>query len=232
MRHNRWEIRRNLPRVSLFQMLYCLMSHREGSLGFGSHADAGPSSAFRQGMMYQSSLMARDQSSMGQNAMAFRFAQSQQNAQQNFHAHQAYIASLTVPRSASANASVEHPPRKSTIPVDVTVRTARKSSLKEQWNEVEQAIFNKKPTSKQVTNFLHGGPLACCTGVKFRVRFSQTNKRGIPYVVFWCKCEGTARIKAAYRNDEWRLFSNQGGEHSPVNMGTTTPAVLLPVHME
>jgi hypothetical protein len=91
-------------------------SHRGSSLGFGL-ANGGPS-AFHQDMMHQS-LMARNQSSMGQHAMAF-FAQSQRN----FFAHQnrqVHLAALAGPR-ASGNSSGKRP---RSIPVDVkVVRTA------------------------------------------------------------------------------------------------------------
>jgi hypothetical protein len=211
----------------------------------GSHAtDAGSSFAFHQGMMYHSSLMNREQSWLGQAAMVFSQQnflvahQAQQNqAKQNYFAHQAHIAFLRIPPMASNTAS------HSSIPVDVTVlsagqpesclTTSVKPLVRETWNSVPRVLsFSKKPRSNEVSKALHGGPHACCPSLKFRVQYSKVQGK-IPYVIYKCDCEGSARIKVAcVLPGVWRLFFNQGGEHSSTDMETLSGPVLLPAHKE
>ena len=199
-----------------------------------------------QGMMYQSALVNRDRSSMGQfanrdqSAMAFYFQQSSERnfyahaqvSQQNFFAHlahQAHVAALSIPPKAPVS-SCSKPPRHSGIPVDVTVRSAGlpessvitnsvKPSVKEIWNCVPTNFSSsEKPRANLIAQALHGGPHACCPSLKFRFMYSKMNGK-MPYAIFMCTCKGSARIKAAcVLPGYWRLFFNVGGEHSSTEM--------------
>jgi hypothetical protein len=147
---------------------------------------------------------------------------SQQICQQNF-----LYALATTPRASCIGYGQPQPQRQSSgIPVDVTLRdeaTQNSSKSKEQWIEIRDAsLFLDKPSSQAVTSALYDGPHGCGSGQDLRVQFSVPNGPQ-PYVVYFCKCAGTAKIKALKQGpNEWRLFRNKDGEHSFSRVNTSS----------